>query len=519
MISSLVIPLKYSPGYKADENIIFKGIVVAQAISVLEEEPSVLKITCKHEATRLTVGRKTVYYYDLKDSDVIGKVTRPYSGIKTTTEDTGVQHREMVQYYATDWDFIVTRAEANGMLVYTEDDEIKVKKPDFSQEPSLKLLHGATVLNFHAELDARTQFKSVKAIAWQPADQALKEVNARDPRVVSPGDRSTQQLAETIGLESFDIRHAGALKDVELQNWVNAQWLKSQLAKVRGRVRFQGYHDIMPGQMLELGGLGVRFNGEGFITAVRHEIDQFNWETDVTFGMDPKWFHQCFDDVDTMPAEGLLPAVQGLQIGVVTKLEEDPEGENRIRVRIPMLEHPSGEGVWARVATLDAGNERGTFFLPEINDEVIVGFLHGDPRHPVVLGQLNSSSKPAPIQALDTNHEKGIYTREKLKVVFNDETKTITVETPGGQKGILDDESKSISLQDQHGNKIVMDENGITIESSKAINIKASTDLKMEAGTNAELKASAQLKAEGSAGAELKAGGNTVIKGAIVQIN
>ena len=84
-----------------------------------------------------------------------------------------------------------------------------------------------------------------------------------------------------------------------------------------------------------------------------------------------------------------------MQIGVVTRLKNDPDGENRIMVRIPVI-HKDDEGAWCRVSFLDAGNERGMFFLPEIGDEVIVGFINNDPRHGVVLGMLNSRAKPAP---------------------------------------------------------------------------------------------------------------------------
>ena len=338
----------------------------------------------------------------------------------------------MVQHYVTDWDFVVSRAEANGMLVYNEDGKIKVKKPDFNAAPSVQLLYGATILNFEAKMDARYQYKAVQASAWDAAAQKMKDVKAKDPKVVSPGNVTSKKLADTVGLNQFEIRHSGQIKDVELQEWANAQWLKSQLAKVRGRVKFQGYDKVMPGDMLELGGLGKRFNGKAFVTGVRHELNVNNWETDVTFGLDPKWFHEQYDDIQAGPAGGLLPGMTGLHIGVVTKLEKDPEGEDRVRVRIPMID-PSGEGVWARVACLDAGKNRGSFFRPEINDEVVLGFLNDDPRNPVILGQLNSSKNPAPVTVKDTNHEKGFYTRDKLKLVFNDDDKSITLETPGSR--------------------------------------------------------------------------------------
>ena len=506
-----------SMGYAADEEVVFEGIVTGQRINIREDVPATLCVTCKHPAVKLTVGRKTAYFYEKSDKDVIDKVMRD-NGISASVDRTNVTHAEMVQYYATDWDFVVTRAEANGMLVFTEDGEVNIAPPDFFALPAISVLYGATVLELEAEMDARTQYQAVDAYAWQPQTQSMERVNGRNPRATAPGNLSSSELARTIDLSSFDIRHAGRVKDVELQEWANAQWLKSQLAKIRGRVRIQGIASVLPGQLIELGGLGDRFNGNAYITGVRHEFNVDNWETDIAFGLDPQWFRQQYDDIDTMPAEGLLPSVSGLQIGIVTALENDPEGEDRVRVRIPMLDE-TGEGVWGRIASLDAGHERGAFFRPEIGDEVVVGFLSDDPRFPVILGQLNSSQKPAPVVAADVNHEKGFYTRDKLKLVFNDEQKSISIETPASNKIVISDDAQSIVLSDQHGNEIKMDSSGIIIKSASDVTIQAGAALKTESSANTEIKANAQLKASGSAGAELSASGNTVVKGAVVQIN
>ncbi len=177
---------------------------------------------------------------------------------------------------------------------------------------------------------------------------------------------------------------------------------------------------------------------------------------------------------------------------------EDPLGENRVKIFIPIID-PSSEGTWARLASPDAGEERGIFFMPEIGDEVIVGFVNEDPRDAIILGKLYSSAKQGPFTQNDDNHQKGIVTRSELKLVFDDEKKSITIETPNGNKIIISDEKGSILLEDENGNKASLRADGITLESAKDILMKASGDVKIE-GTNVEVKASAQLKAEGGAG-------------------
>ena len=98
-----------------------------------------------------------------------------------------------------------------------------------------------------------------------------------------------------------------------------------------------------------------------------------------------------------------------MQIGIVVS-NEDPDGEHRVRVRMPLVSADE-DGTWARVAVLDAGDERGFFFRPEVGDEVVLGFLSDDPRQAVILGMLHSSAKAAPLQGSDDNHEKVFQSR------------------------------------------------------------------------------------------------------------
>jgi uncharacterized protein involved in type VI secretion and phage assembly len=216
--------------------------------------------------------------------------------------------------------------------------------------------------------------------------------------------------------------------------------------------------------------------------------------------------------------------VSGLQIGIVTALQGDPAHEERIAVRLPFIGN-STQGVWARIACLDAGQQRGTFFRPEIGDEVVVGFLDSDPRHPVVLGMCHSSARPAPEPVADKNDLKGYVSREKLRLLFDDDKKSALLETPAGNRIILSEDARGIVIEDQNGNKITLDDSGVRIESSKDLVLKAAKDIKLE-GVNLELKASMAFKAAGSASAELsgssttvKGSANVVMQGGLIQIN
>ena len=510
-------------GWDGKNKTLFKGIVVSNKIKIRPDGTSALYVDCSDESVKLTVGRKSEYYAEKKDSEVIEAILRNY-GLAGKVEATTLSHRELVQHYSTDWDFILSRAEMNGLLVVPNDGRVDVKAPDTSGKEVLNLIYGATILEFEAEMDARTQLKKAVANAWDSKTQKLVEANSAAPNFTEPGNLNGDKLSDAIGLKQMELKHSGQVQKEELKNWADATILKSRMAKIRGRAKFEGFGGVKPCDMVDIQGVGKRFNGKVFVTGVRHDFEDGNWFTQIQFGLDDKWFYQQPDIVEK-PASGLLPGINGLQIGKVVKLEKDPDGENRIQVKLPIIDD-NANGVWSRIAMLDAGNKRGAFFLPEIGDEVIVGFINDDPRDAVVLGMLHSSTTPAPIEAKDTNHEKGFWTRSGMKILFDDDKKVVTIETPGGNNIVLSEENKSIVLTDQNNNAIKMEPGGITLDSPKdiniiskgKINIKAAQDLTLE-GLKITEKAQTELEMQGAAGAKLSSSAIVQIQGSLVKIN
>jgi Rhs element Vgr protein len=507
--------IEIKAGYSSDEKLLFKGIVIKHSIRVRNKN-SVLIIECKDKAVKMTAACKNKYALDTKDSDIIEELIDTY-GLEKDVATTTVTHKQIVQYNCTDWDFMLCRADVNGLLCIPNDGKLSVAPPEFGGDAALTIQYGATVHNLDAEIDARLQYKSVKGSVWNYTDQELvKDTEAEDPGVPDAGNLSADALADVIGESEYRLFNSAKIEEPELQAWVNAAMMKNRLAKIRGKVTTDGTADVLPGQLIQLNGVGDRFEGKLFVTGIRHQITEGLWQTTFQFGINPEWFVQTYN-VQQPLSGAMLPAIRGLHIGIVTQLESDPDGEDRILVKIPVINNDE-DGIWCRVATLDAGDKRGTFFRPEISDEVIVGFINNDPRHAVVLGMLNSSAKPAPLTAADDNHEKGYVSRSEMKMIFNDDKKSFSLETPGGNKFIITEDEKKIHLEDQNGNKITMNEDGIKIESIKDIILKAAKDIKAE-GVNIEIKGSAQAKVEGSAGAEVSSGGTTNVKGSIVNIN
>ncbi len=517
-------------GRDSENKQLFKGVIVKHAIKVFESGETRLTLECRDEAVKMTLGRHNFYYEERKDSEILEEVIGRYSGLSKDVEATTITHLEMVQYHVSDWDFMLLRAQANAKLVMVDDGKITIKAPETNEDAAIAVLFGSTLIDFEAEMDARNQWKSVEAKSWDYGGQDMFEHTTDSVPINELGNVNGNALANDISPEKFELRHSGQAIAEELQEWTKSTMQTSRLSKIRGRAKFIGFGEIKPGQMIELQGLGARFTGNAYVSAVKQEVHNGSWYTQVQFGLSPDCYSHIHQDVVDMPASGLIPAINGLQIGKVVQLENDPDGENRILVRLPIIDN-SARGVWARVSTLDAGSAddgvagRGSFFLPEIEDEVIVGFINDDPRDAVVLGMVHSSAKPAPIEAQDVNHEKGFVTRSGMRLHFHDETKTITVDTPEGNRIVLDEDSTSITIEDQNQNIAVMDPDGISINSPGDIKIEASGNIDIKAGMNMTLEAT-QISAKASASMEVKgattkvtADGITEVKGSLVNIN
>lgn len=173
----------------------------------------------------------------------------------------------------------------------------------------------------------------------------------------------------------------------------------------------------------------------------------------------------------------------GVYTAIVTDVQ-DPDGLGRVRVRLPWASDPDGDAYenWARVATMMAGNNRGTWFIPEPDDEVLISFHGGDPRMPIVIGTLWNGQDAPPQQMDSDNNIRSITSRSGIVVTFDDSDGAVafTVETPGGQKITCTDSPSAIEMTDANGNSVKLDAGGITLDSPANVTINA-TMLKVSA--------------------------------------
>ena len=511
-------------GYHGETQPMFEGRVLSQRL-VVRNGASWLEVECRDVAFAMTLVRRSRYFEDKTDADVVSELIGEYSSAGVSAGDAATastQHPQLLQYQSSDWDFMIARLEAAGLVCFVNAGTVNTLKPSLDATPLAELSYGGTVLELDADLDARSQTGGVRAVAWDPAGQALAEATAADPAWSGNGNLTAGELSTASTRSEDVIWHGGSLATDALQSWADGALLRARMAATRGRVRFRGLSGVLPGTVLELSRFSDRFNGKVYVTGVRHEFTGNSWITDAEFGM-TREPHAARVDMSHLPAAGLAAPVHGLQIGVVTDLAEDPGKEHRVRVKVP-LAGMDEKGVWARVATLDAGKgdddkPRGMFFRPEIDDEVVLGFFHGDPGQPVILGMLHSSKHAPPIEATADNDKKVYLSRSGITLEFDDKKKAVTLATPGGQSLVLDDDAGSVVLKDKNGNTLTLDADGIKLASSKkAVKVEAKTDFKAK-GMNVEFDAQTGFKAKSQTQAEVSTSGKLTLKGSIVMIN
>jgi Rhs element Vgr protein len=474
--SEIEIKLRYEsePGKEAS---VFKGNVLKQLLST-DQEGFLLTVEVKHKAFNLTTTRKNSVFTEKNDDDIISGMLKAASLKSTGSMGTAYKHPQLVQYGCSDWDFIVSRVDANGSTLIVGDEEIRIQTIKDLEGKSKKrtLVFGINeIYGFECEADGSGQMAKVSGTGWDIKKQSMLPLKAAKTFDPECGNLSGSKLGQNMDADCLLV-NSGSVDEKEIEAWANAKLVKSRMSLYRGRISVRGTADFQLGDMLELDGMGKLFAGKVLISGIRHQVDQQGWTTDVQFGLPAQWFSESNNIMDN-PAQGLLPGVHGLQIGVIDKFEEDPDKNFRVKVNVPALKSQKEGIVWARLLSPYAGKEHGFFFFPEVGDEVLLDFIGGDPRQAIIIGSVYSSANTVPkdFKSSKENIDKGIVMKNGARISFKDDKKSIIeLQTPEKNKITINDDKKSIVILDQNENQIEMNDKGIFIKSGKDITLEAS---------------------------------------------
>ena len=387
----------------------------------------------------------------------------------------------------TPWDYILSYLDALGLMTTIREGIFKVfNSTSDAPEPKYLAENGINVFEFEGTQEPTVS--NVLIRTWNPETQEIET------------QENETNVDNAEGSEVIDLSQSNY--STETKNQIAAaRAAKNRFINSKGKVKTFGNLQATYGDYLMFENVNQNVNGNALLISVEHHIIENGcWSTEYNFGLENTDSFASNISSSTPSSEGRIGqsnTMQGLQIGVVTKIDSDPENQFRIKVRIPAISN-EGEGVWARLSSIQAGPDRGGFFIPEVDDEVVLGCFNNNPDTPVILGKLFSSSKPAPFEITEDNYIQGFVSKEGTKIIIDDEKKTVEISTASNKKLIIGDDVKGFHFQDDNNGSIIsVDDKGITLESKKDIILKADGNIKIE-GIENSFKASGNMNLEGA---------------------
>jgi phage protein D len=427
-------------------------------------------------------------------------------------------------------------------------DDRALKVAPRASSAAVSVEYGEDLRRLKTRYTAANETPKVTVRSWDPQSKRVitgqsnvdnARTNSANAGTAPLGTTGRENAAQIVGTNGHATASVVANSTDEAQQLADALGARLATSDLSARGECLGNPDIRAGGMVEITKAGTRLSGQYYVTAVEHA---FGRDTDMTTtftsgGLEPTSIVDLLGGGD--PSVAGFGQI-GFTIGIVTN-NQDPDGNGRVRVKFPALSD-SEESWWARVVTPGGGAQAGLSFMPQINDEVLVGFEHGDLRRAYVLGGLWGPSAKPP-WAHDTYIvqnkviEWGLRTaaghtmairggdnpnEKHFKVTLADGTKLYL----GSDKVEVVTNSKSIELKSGDRASVLLSDQGdvtvrgvnVTIDAQNKVTVKgANIDAKANATLAAQGGASLALK--GGASAKLEADGVTEVKGSLLKLN
>lgn len=454
---------------------------------------------------RLARGRTVRSFQNMTDGDLVKKIAQEV-GLQAHVGPTSQVHDYLLQANQSNLDFLRGRAAALGFLLFVREKTLHCEPPS-GQGQAVELHWARELSEFRPRMSTLGQVAQVTARGWDPAERREIVADSKESKVIPQvgAGKSGGKLAE----EAF---HMPNVKHLVADRPLRAQPVAERLAQAvadRQAGRFieaegacAGNPGLIAGAQVSIANIGQRFSGQYFVTGAAHTFLPGEYTTRFSVsGLQPATLIQL------LAPENDVGIPSGLVIGIVTD-NQDPDGLGRVKVKYPWLssEHAS---YWARVVAPGAGPQRGIEFLPEVNDEVLIGFELGDVNYPYVLGGLwNGKDKPP---------------KPNAELLSGGKVQQRVIRSRAGHVITLDDADNGggVTIEDKNGNKIALDSanNSITIDVRGDATVKSRGNLSLDAQGNLSLQAKGKLDIKGM-GVSVDGGvANVDVKGTMINLN
>jgi phage protein D len=486
---------------------VFKGEITSLEPE-FTQEGFLLTVRGYDRSHRLNRVRKTATYQDMSASQIAKKLASA-NGLSPTVTETGVTTKFTQQNNETDWEFL-------WRLASMYDYELVVEDKRLFFRPAGGAAGAATVefdwakskpqlIALRPRVTGVQQVKEVVVRGWDPQQKRKLEAKAAVGPAASSIGLDRGRVVKALGGGTLTVADAPVTTQAEASKLAAAFAAQLGNAFLHADGTCDGDPRVVPGAKLKVSGLGRQFSGEYVVSKATHHFQGGGgyFTKFVVAGRAPRTL------LDLLSAGRSSSWSDSLVIGIVTN-NKDPAGLGRVRVKYPALDEGL-EGWWARIAAVGSGNERGQLMLPQVGDEVLVGFEGGDAHKPYVLGTLwNGTDKPGELV-----HEDGSYHLKSDKQILMAAKDNVTIKT---EKNLVVEVKGEASATIDKGLKVKV---GASEEVSvtQAFNLEAGTELVLKCGqATITLKKTGQIEIKGAM-VQVQGSGPVTIKGATVAIN
>jgi phage protein D len=448
---------------------------------------------------RLHRGRVTETYPNVKDSDIAERVATRAGLKRGTIDDSVTVHDHVSQVNLSDWDFLRARASEIGFEVAVSEGRLHFRRPkrsqdapdqgDFNTSDPLRLVLGDDLLEFRPRISSSEQVKDVRVRGWDPWEKRALIGSASAGTTSVELEATPGELADVFGGGTFVTvdRPLATQREVDATARAVAEQIGGAVGEAEGVAR--GNPMLRAGVAVSIGVVARQFVGRYTLTHTRHVFDARGYRTRFEVsGRQDRSLLGLVSNGGGPTHLGGGPPIQGVVIALVTD-NDDPKNLGRVRLRFPWLSD-TYQSDWTRMLQAGAGPDSGACFLPEVNDEVLVAFEHGDVRCPVVVGGLhNGQDRPRLGEGLFDNgkvRRRGIVSRRGHRVVFLDSADR------SGIALISSDGRISISLNETTGE--------LKITCGGRVTISADQDLLITSRQKVTIQADGELDMSGQGG-------------------
>ncbi|MEB3356342.1 MAG: VgrG-related protein [Synechococcales bacterium] len=454
---------------RTEETYLIEGEITAIETHFSDRTQAPIIIRGYDVSHRLQRGRFNRSFQNMTDTDIVKKVIDEV-GIKAgEIDESGIPHDYVFQENQTNMAFLRDRAARLGYELFVQDGALNFRAPKSSDTLKLKWLKD--ISNFRVRVTSAEQVKEVEVRGWDYSSKRPFVSTVQSEHLITETDNGQGKDSSSAFDKKPDNPKMLLVDRPVFQSKeadVMAQALYDELSGqyVHADAKGEGNPEIRPGRVVELEDMGPH-SGKYYVTETRHSFTERVYTTEFSVrGL------RCGDLLSTLSPKTRPQPGQTLLVGIVTD-NEDPEGWGRVKVKFPTLTEDHNSH-WARVVSIGAGSERGFDCLPEIDDEVLVGFEHGDIHRPYIFGGV-WNGEDTPPNKVDDNVQgskvrlRTFQTRVGHKIQFIEDG-GVLVETNGGHKIYLEDSSNSISIKSTGDLKI--DAKNIDITASATMNLK-----------------------------------------------